>query len=208
MVRELNCRVCGNVFLAKTSAKLCLECRAKREIIKKRERDARYKDKVRHGGERKKIIDGCGLQCSMCGKKGTRYEITTHHIMHDKDHKKQTMLCRSCHAKEHYPFCEKKRKRDERVRNMPKSEIENALINRGAEEAAQFLGISRSALFKLRKKFGLKVMKPQKIFLSKEDLITVNTLRLKEQAETLGVSLRTLCVNRQKYGLSNLPPIR
>jgi len=188
--------------------KLCVPCKPLREKEVKKACDARYKDKVRHGGKRKKIIAGCGLKCTMCGEEGSRYEIVTHHIMHDKNHKNQTMLCRSCHAKEHYPFCEKKRKRDERVRNMPKSEVENALVGRGAEEAAQFLGMSRSALFKLRKKFGLDVIKPQKIFISKSDLLAVEDMKLKEQAEILGVSIRTLCKNRQKYGLSNLPSTR
>ena len=159
MGRELSCQVCGDVFLAKTSAKLCLLCRGERERIKKRERDARYKDKVRHGGKRGKIIDACGLQCAVCGKEGSQYEIVTHHIMHDKDHRKQAMLCRSCHAREHYPFCEKKRQRDARVRNMSKTEVESALAGRGVEETAQFLGMSRSALFKLRKKYGL-IIKP------------------------------------------------
>jgi len=60
------------------------------------------KDKTRHGKQREKLISENGRVCSKCGKIGNRFEIVAHHTTFDnKDHKKQKLLCRSCHAKEH-----------------------------------------------------------------------------------------------------------
>jgi len=214
MEREIACQVCGNVFLGRTSAKSCPLCRVEREYIQKKVRDARYKDKRRHNGKRSELLDGkCGLTCAMCGKGGNTYEIVTHHIDHDSsNHEKQVQLCRSCHALEHYDesnLGNKKQAVNENVRNITKSQVEKSLQGiKKVEEACEILGITRSTLYKLRKKFGLSIFKPQKVTLNKEELMAISHLSQKKQIKVLGISRRTLCVHRQKFGLQQNPPIK
>ena len=75
---------------------------------RKRRVDNAYKDQTRHGGKRNELIKKNGIVCSGCGKKGTRFQIVTHHTTLDKNnHQFQKMLCRSCHMKIHVPFKKK-----------------------------------------------------------------------------------------------------
>jgi len=70
---------------------------------KVRKLDNEYKDKIRHGGKRKELIQKNGLKCSFCGKMGDKFTIVAHHItFNNQDHSKQILLCRSCHAKLHH----------------------------------------------------------------------------------------------------------
>ena len=203
MGREINCQVCNSSFIGETSAKFCPTCRVKREQVQKRIRDARYKDRIRHGKKREQLIKENGLTCSDCGRKGNRFEIVTHHISHDSEnHTEQENLCRSCHATEHYDesnFGEQKQAWNLNVRNITKDMLEKALHDtKGLEEACGVLGVSRGSLYKLRKKFGLQMTRPQKVNLSKEDLLSVKHLTQNEQAKTLGVSRRTICRFRKE----------
>jgi hypothetical protein len=69
---------------------------------KKKIRDSKYKDNLRHGNKRHKLIEKSGLICSVCGKNGDEFNIVAHHVTHNpQDHTQQILLCRSCHAKEH-----------------------------------------------------------------------------------------------------------
>lgn len=69
---------------------------------KVRKHDNEYKDKIRHGGKRKELIQQNGLKCSSCGKIADRFTIIAHHVTFDnQDHSEQILLCRSCHAKVH-----------------------------------------------------------------------------------------------------------
>lgn len=91
------CEECGKEFEPKTSrSKYCSK------NCSKIASDRRYKDKIRHGDKRQKLIKKNGLVCSKCGKSGNQFDIVAHHSAFDKyDHKNQVLLCRHCHAKEH-----------------------------------------------------------------------------------------------------------
>jgi len=66
--------------------------------------DEIYKDKVRHGGKRKELLDANGYVCSQCGKLCESFHIIAHHTtFNPKDHHSQELLCRSCHASLHNP---------------------------------------------------------------------------------------------------------
>jgi hypothetical protein len=92
-----NCKECGKNFEPKYVTSTCCS-----EICHRRARDRRYKDKIRHGKKRTKLIKENGLICEKCGKKGNEFQIVAHHESFDKfDHENQVLLCRSCHSKEH-----------------------------------------------------------------------------------------------------------
>jgi len=116
---------------------------------KKRIDDEVYKDKTRHGDLRKELIDVYGLVCQGCGVSGDSFGIVAHHISGDPtDHKNQTLLCRSCHAKIH-DFGSQGSK------NISRQQIENALAKfRTLDEMCKDLGITRSFLRKKRIEYG------------------------------------------------------
>jgi len=157
------CKICGEVFQPKSQRSVkCENCL----IASKRltpEQNRKYKDKIRHGEMREELLEkDCGLTCFICGKECKRSVLITHHIMYDaEDHEKQVNLCRSCHAIEHYDertFGEAAKIRREvrqRINQITKRAVVNALKQKTLEEAADFLGISRGALWKLRKVYGL-----------------------------------------------------
>ena len=157
------CKFCGELFQPKSQRSVTCEICLAKQYRTTPEQKRKYRDKHRHGGMREKLLaQDCGFTCYMCGKKGTRYEIATHHIMYDSNnHEKQVNLCRSCHAKEHYnerSFGEVGRKRyiaTLLIKDISKKAIIEALRERSLIEAAEILGISRGALWKLRKKFSL-----------------------------------------------------
>lgn len=115
----------------------------------KRSEDQLYKDKTRHGDLRKELIDVYGLVCQGCGVSGDSLGIVAHHISGDPtDHKNQTLLCRSCHAKIH-DFGHSRKK------DISSQQIENALTNfRTLDEMCKELGITRSFLRKKRIEYG------------------------------------------------------
>lgn len=201
---EKFCKRCGSEFNLKHPAeRFCFACRAKRAHEMKRIRDARYKDKKRHGGKRARLIEKNGLICNRCSKVGTRYDIHTHHINHDKDHEYQEMLCRSCHAKAH-GFGDEARLRAILLDSIPRETVEDALRGKRIKDAHKVLGISRSALFKIRKKYGFKKIKPNKVYITKEQLGSLAHLTQAKQAEILGVSSGSITRHRKIHGLSRI----
>lgn len=72
-------------------------------IDKVREKDRLYKDRTRHGGKRKELLDKNGYKCSRCGVKLDSFNICAHHeTFNPKDHLSQKLLCRSCHCIVHH----------------------------------------------------------------------------------------------------------
>jgi DNA-binding NtrC family response regulator len=115
----------------------------------KRATDNSYKDKIRHGDLRKVLIEQYGMFCQMCKKECCSIDLAAHHVSGDPtDHKNQTLLCRSCHAKVHN-FGNTKRK------DISKEQIEDALTKfKRLEDACEYLGITRSFLRKKRIEYG------------------------------------------------------
>lgn len=115
-----------------------------------------YKDKIRHGDLRKKLIEIYGTICQMCKKECEGFDLTAHHISGDPtDHNNQTLLCRSCHAKVH-DLGSKKRK------DISREQIEYALTKfRTLDEMCKYLEITRSFLRKKRIEYGF----PDRTFL-------------------------------------------
>jgi hypothetical protein len=67
-----------------------------------RKTDNEYKDKTRHDGKRAELIEEHGYKCSKCGENKKPFDIVAHHVTFDaQNHKRQVLLCRSCHAKIH-----------------------------------------------------------------------------------------------------------
>lgn len=209
VLEERLCIRCNGLFQPKTQrSKVCTKCLTKTHTTGKKRRDKRYKDKKRHSGKRSELLStDCGLICLMCGKKGNKFQIVTHHVTHDSsDHDKQVQLCRSCHALEHFSesnLGEWKRQKNEHFKSITKEQVEKALReNNSLDGASNALGIARCSLYKLRKKFGLGMTRPQRVSLSKADLLSVAHMEQKAQAEALGVSRRTICKYRKKFGLT------
>jgi predicted nucleic acid-binding Zn ribbon protein len=72
--------------------------------VEKNLKDNQYKDKVRHGGKKEKLIEEFGCVCSICGKEGTTTDIVAHHVtLNNQEHDNQILLCRSCHMRLHHP---------------------------------------------------------------------------------------------------------
>ena len=114
---------------------------------KKRKRDRKFKDKVRHGGKRKELLDTNGFVCSQCGKEAKSFYIVAHHSTFDPtDHSQQELLCRSCHAKIH--------SRDRK--HIPEELMSSTIhTSNSLDDAAKKLNLSRSTLYKKRIKSGL-----------------------------------------------------
>ncbi len=118
------CKICGNEFEPKRSNSLYCSKKCGRKAYHKNRlvednRDSReynkthkeqiknkrklYKDKIRHDGEREKLINEYGFVCSRCGKKKDSFDIVAHHTSFDNTkHENQILLCRSCHRKVHW----------------------------------------------------------------------------------------------------------
>ncbi len=70
---------------------------------RKHKRDSKYKDVVRHGNKRKKLLEK-SPHCADCGKdtrNGWRDSIAHHETFDSSEHEFQVILCRSCHMKRH-----------------------------------------------------------------------------------------------------------
>ena len=113
-----------------------------------RGKDKAYKDKIRHGGKREELIERDGLACGICGVRGDRFKIITHHMSFDsKDHRFQQNLCRACHCRLHHSV-EKK--------PLTKEQIEMAILTtKNLYEACRILGVNRASLYVKRKRLGL-----------------------------------------------------
>lgn len=115
----------------------------------KKVNDGLYKDKIRHGSLKELLIEKHGMICQWCGKQSDSFDLTAHHVSGDPtDHKNQTLLCRSCHAKVHdlgsYGS-----------KDISKEQIEDALTKfKRLEDACKYLGITRSFLRKKRIEYG------------------------------------------------------
>jgi transcription elongation factor Elf1 len=106
----------------------------------RKERDQRYKLKVRHGGF--KLIGNC----SSCGKSGSTYDIVMHHT---KDgHEGQILLCRSCHLKIHGAPDKRKDISLDQVKQIV-SQSDSCI------EAAKKLGLSKTGFYNLRSRLAL-----------------------------------------------------
>lgn len=120
-----------------------------------RETDKKYKDRVRHGGKREELLEKFGVkgkfQCSMCGILGDSYMIVAHHVTgNNKEHDYQILMCRKCHASLHMKL------NNPRKRSISKEQVMEALSRyEYLEDMCKFLGITRSYLYKLRKRYML-----------------------------------------------------
>jgi len=111
--------------------------------------DKFYKDAVRHGGERARLLSIFGPKCSSCGYVGNESEIVAHHVTWNPlDHHLQILLCRSCHASLHLDGIDKK--------HVTKEQIEHAISETGTlDDAAKLVGLSRYVLLERRRRFGI-----------------------------------------------------
>jgi len=71
---------------------------------KVRKTDNEYKDKIRHDGKRKELLESRNYTCAKCGEKKDSFQLVAHHTTWNPlDHECQELLCRSCHIKIHKP---------------------------------------------------------------------------------------------------------
>lgn len=152
------CIICDREFEAKRIDSTCcsVKCWHKKDRLKHKEvikiRDRKYKDVVRHGGKREILLDGQKVyQCSKCGKTGNGFQIVAHHITFDKNnHDEQEILCRACHARIHFLVNNPRRK------NISREQIEEVITKYDfLDDMCDALGVTRSYLYKLRKKYAL-----------------------------------------------------
>lgn len=108
-----------------------------------------YKERTRHGGIKEKLIVSTGRFCSKCGKEGDSFEIVGHHITgNPNEHDKQELLCRSCHFTLHLLLKPKM--------VLDRESIKEAIASTtSVDDAAAMLGVSRSKLYKERKRLGM-----------------------------------------------------
>ncbi len=121
-------------------------------LSRKAKNDSAYKDKVRHGSIKQKLIESNGLTCSQCGVLGNSFQIVAHHITgNNKEHEYQELLCRSCHCRLHHSN-EKK--------PLTKEQIEMAIsTTKNLDEACKILGVNRASLYWKRKRLNLIIPK-------------------------------------------------
>jgi len=136
---------------------------------------------------RDSVKEKCKFECQLCGKSLRDLPISDHVITKD-----DLLICRACNFTRF----------DQSKKIITKEAIVNAMEGRSVEEAAKILGLVRSSLYKKRMRLGMVKIKPNKIILTKEQLLSVSKEKAKDQAKILGVSRRTICKFRQKYGLS------
>lgn len=159
-VEQRNCGNCGKefkprIYTQNTCSKKCwgkLYDKTPKGLEVKRYANLRYKDKVRHAHKRRELVDENGYVCSECGRSGSSFEIVAHHSTFDSDsHEHQELLCRACHARVHHSG-----ERSASYKKVSKEDIEEAfgMFNK-LEQVCEHLSISRSALYKKRKQYGL-----------------------------------------------------
>ncbi len=109
--------------------------------------DKEYKDKVRHGGKRGKLLDAFGAVCFECKQQFTESQVVAHHLIDKTDHRFQILLCRSCHRKIHG---------GEETKPIPVEELSATLESSNSiREAELKLGLSKAGLRYKREKYGL-----------------------------------------------------
>lgn len=127
---EKTCEYCGEIFLTDSShiyKKYCnWRCRnenfkkqnpikikeyKRREKIKHAERyrliNGLYKDRIRYGGNRRKVMERDNFSCVTCKRKYPNVNLVVHHIDENKKNNKLDnliTLCRACHARLHHNF--------------------------------------------------------------------------------------------------------
>jgi len=150
------CVICGVEFNPKRVNSYCCskKCWLKKDRIKNkkniRERDIKYKDRIRHGGKRSELLNGKkAYRCSMCGVIGSGFDIVAHHVSGDnQDHEHQIQLCRKCHANIHHLG-------DYKRKVITKEQLSEALSKfQQLEDVCKYLGITRSFLRKKRIEHG------------------------------------------------------
>ncbi len=124
----------------------------------RRAADNEYKDKVRHGGMRKILIEESirkqaeeskGKVCSNCGVV-VESGIHAHHLVHKQDHDNQALLCASCHASFHHKGVDKKVGVTEDI-------VQKAIqTSKNLFEVSDKVGLSRAGLYLRRKRYGIK----------------------------------------------------
>lgn len=229
VLNKIHCKICRKLFQPKTRFSLfCYDCIKNRnrevrtmrckdeESFKKKAKEC--KDKFRHGGVRKQLLStSCGKTCAMCGKEEIKSRhIHTHHINYDPtDHRpeNQIQLCASCHGKEHFDLKRwpERKATHEYLKNITKEQVVAALKGNSLENAATSLGISRGAMWKLRKKHSLPKRKDGRKHnrsITRSKMERTLHLTAKEQGEVLGIKERSIAYYRKKFGLSNLPSTR
>jgi len=164
------------------------------------------------------LSTSCGKTCAMCGKEEIKSRhIHTHHINYDSADqrpKNQIQLCASCHGKEHFDLEQwpERKATHEYLKTITKEQVVAALKGNPLENAATSLGISRGAMWKLRKKHSLPKRKDGRKHnrsTTRRRMENVSHLPAKEQGEILGIDKRSIEYYRRKFGLTNnLPPIR
>lgn len=150
MVQLKECLVCGVRFTGRVDSTCCSY-----RCGKKRAND-RYKEKSRHGGNKEVLSAMFGFVCSSCGKRGDSFDIVSHHTTFDNtEHDKQTLMCRSCHARVHYS--------GKQLKPISRETMIEALENsETTQEAAAKLGLSKATMYQKRKMYGLRITKERK----------------------------------------------
>jgi hypothetical protein len=124
-----------------------------------------HKDRVRHGGKRRILLEKLGPVCAMCGEQFESRKIAAHHLRDKADHKFQVLLCFPCHAKLHGGTERKIVSREELFEAINSSPT--------LAEVQRKLGLSKHGLRYKREKYGLlekpcpeckKMYKPKKGF--------------------------------------------
>lgn len=111
MEHTKECEICGCTFeltQKHRSQKYCSsKCRRKAERVfgSKKDVDSKYKDEIRFGGNRKKVLLRDDYTCTMCGNKRN---LVVHHIDFsgqgdnpNNDLDNLVTLCRKCHINIH-----------------------------------------------------------------------------------------------------------
>jgi hypothetical protein len=124
-----------------------------------------HKDRIRHGGKRKILLERFGPVCSMCGEQFENRKIAVHHLRDKTDHEFQILLCFPCHTKLHGGT--------ERKPVSPEELLEAINSSSTLTEVQKKFGLSKHGLQYKREKYGLlekpcseckKMYKPKKGF--------------------------------------------
>jgi 5-methylcytosine-specific restriction endonuclease McrA len=101
---SINCRNTNFRKLNPNKVKEYKKRERRKNFEKYRTNNEIYHDKVRFGGNRRKVMERDKFTCINCSRKYPYVNLVVHHI--DGNNKKHVIdnlktLCRSCHAKEH-----------------------------------------------------------------------------------------------------------
>ncbi len=175
-----NCKVCGDEFQANIRtpyqiycSETCLRvamhrrqvengtyCESQKKTRQKHKQKYKklnddYKDQIRFGGNKKRVLERDGYKCVECGKiKG----LTVHHKDHsgngenpNNDMDNLITLCRSCHMRHHASG-----ENNYLYKHITKEQIiEVRKASTSWEEVAKKLGVNRILLYKRRRQYGI-----------------------------------------------------